>query len=113
MGLNTGMNTSQARAEDRNDLKVDVDHNSDRLQLLDIFNKLDGCDIEAAADLTKARGKCTTDPDHISMVGSRLKIRGHLDNISNNCIIGGINDANGKETTVASMISCKDNGRRC
>jgi len=63
---------------------------------------MDGKDIEDAVVLIKARGKCTT--DHISMAGPWLKFRGHLDNISNNCLIGAINDANGKENTVENVL---------
>merc|ERR1712129_460808 len=87
---------------DGSDLKVVVDPNSDRLELLAPFEKWDGKDIEDAVVLIKARGKCTT--DHISMAGPWLKFRGHLGNISNNCLIGAINDANGKENTVENVL---------
>jgi len=107
-GFDPGMDTYQAPAADGSDLKVDVDPNSNRLQLLDPFNKWDGNDIEDAAVLIKARGKCTT--DHISMAGPWLKFRGHLDNISNNCLIGAINDANGKENTVENILTGKEGG---
>jgi len=101
-GFDPGMDTYQAPAEDGSGLKVVVDPNSDRLELLQPFNKWDGKDIEDAVVLIKARGKCTT--DHISMAGPWLKFRGHLDNISNNCLIGAINDANGKENTVENVL---------
>merc|ERR1712129_638237 len=87
---------------DGSDLKVVVDPNSDRLELLQPFSAWDGKDIEDAVVLIKARGKCTT--DHISMAGPWLKFRGHLDNISNNCLIGAINDANGAENTVRNVL---------
>merc|ERR1719445_941711 len=102
-GFDPGMDTYQAPAADGSNLTVNVDPSSDRLQLLDPFKKWDGDDIEDAAVLIKARGKCTT--DHISMAGPWLKFRGHLDNISNNCLIGAINDANGKENTVQNVLS--------
>merc|ERR1712060_120717 len=60
-----------------------------------------GKDIEDAVVLIKARGKCTT--DHISMAGPWLKYRGHLDNISNNCLIGAINDENGKPNSIKNV----------
>lgn len=83
--------------------KVDVDPSSERLQLLEPFQAWDGNDIEGAVVLIKARGKCTT--DHISMAGPWLRFRGHLDNISNNCLIGATNDANGKENAVENVLS--------
>eukprot|EP01084_Bolivina_argentea_P212484 361185_1 len=64
-----------------------------------------GNDIDNASVLIKARGKCTT--DHISMTGSWLKYRGHLDNISNNCLIGAINDSNGKENNILNILTNK------
>ena len=62
------------------------------------YKAWDGSDIEGAPVLIKARGKCTT--DHISMAGPWLKYRGHLDNISNNMLIGAVNDENGKVNSV-------------
>ena len=102
------MDTYQAPAEDGSAFKVNVDPSSERLQLLDPFQKWDGKDIEDAAVLIKARGKCTT--DHISMAGPWLKFRGHLDNISNNCLIGATNDANGKENTVENILTGEEGG---
>jgi aconitate hydratase len=67
-------------------LQVDVASTSNRLQLLEPFKAWSGEDIADAAILIKAKGKCTT--DHISMAGPWLKYRGHLDNISNNMLIG-------------------------
>ena len=102
-GFDPGMDTYQPPAEDGSGLTVKVDPESDRLQLLEPFNKWDGKDIEDATVLIKARGKCTT--DHISMAGPWLKYRGHLDNISNNMLIGATNDENGKENTVENVLS--------
>ena len=85
-GFDPGMDTYQAPAEDGRD----------------------GKDVEDAAVLIKARGKCTT--DHISMAGPWLKFRRHLDNISNNCLIGATNDANGKENTVENILTGSEGG---
>jgi len=107
-GFDPGMDTYQEPAKDGSKLAVSVDPNSERLQLLSPFSAWDGNDIEDATVLIKARGKCTT--DHISMAGPWLKFRGHLDNISNNCLIGAINDANGKENSVENVLSGSEGG---
>jgi len=78
-----------APMEDGSQVEVIVDPNSERLQLLEGFAPWDGKDITGMKLLIKAFGKCTT--DHISMAGPWLKYRGHLDNISNNCLIGAVN----------------------
>ncbi|MBW1882457.1 MAG: aconitate hydratase [Deltaproteobacteria bacterium] len=70
-------------------LQVEVDPNSERLQLLEPFAAWDGKDFERLPLLLKAEGKCTT--DHISMAGPWLRFRGHLDHISDNMFIGAIN----------------------
>jgi len=100
-GFDPGQDTYLPPAEDGSALKVDVSPESDRLQLLEPFAPWDGKDIEDAVVLIKARGKCTT--DHISMAGPWLKYRGHLDNISNNCLIGAINDENGKPNSIKNV----------
>jgi len=87
-------------------VKVEIDPKSTRLQLLQAFNKWNGKDIENAVVLIKTKGKCTT--DHISMAGPWLKYRGHLDNISNNLLIGAINDANGKENCITNVLTNKE-----
>ena len=74
---------------DGTSISVDVSPDSSRLQLLSPFEPWDGQNITGAKLLIKAFGKCTT--DHISMAGPWLRYRGHLDNISNNCLIGAIN----------------------
>jgi aconitase A len=71
-----------------------VDPASKRLQLLEPFKPFDGHDYLRAPILIKCKGKTTT--DHISMAGPWLKFRGHLDNISDNFLIGGTNAENGK-----------------
>lgn len=82
-------NGYQAPAEDGSSIDVVVSPDSQRLQLLTPFAPWDGQNIIGAKLLIKALGKCTT--DHISMAGPWLRFRGHLDNISNNCLIGAVN----------------------
>ena len=82
-------NGYQAPAEDGSGINVVVASDSQRLQLLAPFTPWDGKNIDGAKLLIKALGKCTT--DHISMAGPWLRYRGHLDNISNNCLIGAVN----------------------
>ena len=91
-------NGYQAPASDGSNIDVIISPDSDRLQILAGFNPWDGKDIRHAKLLIKARGKCTT--DHISMAGSWLKYRGHLDNISNNLLIGATNAFNEKTNSV-------------
>ena len=82
-------NGYQAPAADGSGINVAVAPDSQRLQLLAPFAPWDGQNINGAKLLIKALGKCTT--DHISMAGPWLRYRGHLDNISNNCLIGAVN----------------------
>ncbi|KAK7426317.1 Aconitate hydratase mitochondrial [Neonectria magnoliae] len=91
-GYDPGNDTYQAPPKDRASVTVNVAPTSDRLQLLSPFNAWDGKDALDLPILIKAKGKTTT--DHISMAGPWLKYRGHLDNISNNMLIGAINEAN-------------------
>merc|ERR550514_20687 len=105
-GFASGENTYQSPAENGNYLIVSVNSKSERLQLLSPFMKWDGNDIENAVILIKVRGKCTT--DHISMAGPWLKYRGHLDNISNNMLIGAVNDFNGKTNCVKNVLTNED-----
>ncbi len=85
------------------DLVVTVDPESDRLQLLEPFKPWDGAEMTGLPLLIKARGKCTT--DHISMAGPWLKYRGHLDNISNNMLIGAVNDFTGSTNSVLNQLT--------
>ncbi|MDC6480732.1 aconitate hydratase [Flavobacteriaceae bacterium] len=89
--------------EDGSDINVVVDKKSERLQLLHPFKPWDGKNITNARLLIKALGKCTT--DHISMAGPWLRYRGHLDNISNNCLIGAVNAYNEKTNFVKNHLS--------
>jgi aconitate hydratase len=93
----------QAPAEDGSKVVVAVDPASKRLQLLDPFAAWEGTDLKSLKLLIKAKGKCTT--DHISMAGPWLKFRGHLDNISNNLLIGAVNFFNEKTDNVKSQIN--------
>jgi aconitate hydratase len=92
-----------APAADGKKIKVIVDPESSRLQLLDPFTPWDGKDFKGLKLLIKAKGKCTT--DHISMAGPWLKFRGHLDNISDNMLIGAVNSFNDKTNSVKNQIS--------
>jgi aconitate hydratase len=93
----------QAPAEDGTNVQVLVAETSDRLQLLEPFKAWEGSDIHGLKLLIKAKGKCTT--DHISMAGPWLKFRGHLDNISNNMLIGAINFFNEKADSVKNQLT--------
>ncbi len=93
----------QAPAEDGSDIKVIVNPDSQRLQLLSAFPPWEGTDLLGLKLLIKAKGKCTT--DHISMAGPWLKYRGHLDNISNNMLIGAINYFNDKTDCVKNQLT--------
>jgi len=96
-------NGYQAPAEDGSKVNVVVAANSDRLQLLSPFKAWVGEDIQGLKLLIKAAGKCTT--DHISMAGPWLRYRGHLDNISNNMLIGADNAFNGKTNCVKNQLN--------
>lgn len=98
-------NGYQAPAEDGSHLQVKVDVKSDRLQLLDSFGQWDGKDYIGLKLLIKAKGKCTT--DHISMAGPWLKYRGHLDNISNNLLIGAVNAFNDQTNKVKNQLTAE------
>ena len=93
----------QAPAADGSGVNVIVDPKSERLQLLAPFEPWDGQNITGAKLLIKAFGKCTT--DHISMAGPWLRFRGHLDNISNNMLIGAINAFNQKANSVKNQLT--------
>merc|ERR1712137_790525 len=102
-GYDAGVDTYQAPPADRASINVQVSPTSDRLQLLDPFNAWDGKDALDLPVLLKAHGKTTT--DHISMAGPWLKYRGHLDNISNNMLIGAINAENGEANKVYNFTT--------
>ena len=93
----------QAPAEDGSTVQVLVSPESQRLQLLEPFKAWEGTDIKNLRLLIKAKGKCTT--DHISMAGPWLKFRGHLDNISNNMLIGALNNFNDSVDRVKNQLT--------
>lgn len=93
----------QAPAADGSGVEVKVAPDSKRLQLLDPFPEWEGTDLKGLKLLIKAKGKCTT--DHISMAGPWLKFRGHLDNISNNLLIGAVNYFNDKTDNVKNQLT--------
>jgi aconitate hydratase len=102
-GFDVEDNGYQAPAEDGSAVQVIVSPTSDRLQLLEPFSPWDGKNIIGAKLLIKAEGKCTT--DHISMAGPWLKYRGHLDNISNNMLIGAVNFFNKETNRVKNQLT--------
>ncbi len=93
----------QAPADDGSGIQVIVSPTSDRLQILEPFAPWNGSDLTGLKLLIKVKGKCTT--DHISMAGPWLKYRGHLDNISNNLLIGAINIFNDKTNLVKNQLN--------
>ncbi len=93
----------QAPAQDGSKIQVIVNPSSDRLQLLESFTPWEKKDLTGLKLLIKAKGKCTT--DHISMAGPWLKYRGHLDNISNNMLIGATNFFNEAANKVKNQLT--------
>ena len=93
----------QAPSEDGNKIEINIDPNSNRLQKLKPFEPWDGRDYEELPLLIKVKGKCTT--DHISMAGPWLRFRGHLDNISDNMLIGAVNVFNGETNKTLDPVT--------
>ncbi|XP_072931717.1 probable aconitate hydratase, mitochondrial [Epargyreus clarus] len=102
-GFDPGQDTYEHPPADGSKVQVDVSPTSDRLQLLDPFDKWDGKDLTEMTILIKVKGKCTT--DHISAAGPWLKYRGHLDNISNNMFITATNAENGELNKVRNQLT--------
>ena len=102
-GFDVKDNGYLAPLEDGSSVNVVVEDSSERLQLLTPFKPWDGENLTGAKLLIKAHGKCTT--DHISMAGPWLRFRGHLDNISNNCLIGAVNAYNQKTNFVKNQLT--------
>jgi len=102
-GFAVNDNGYQAPAEDGSDIEVVVDPKSERLQLLTPFAEWDGKDYLGMKLLIKAKGKCTT--DHISMAGPWLRFRGHLENISQNMLIGAVNYFNDESNLVKNQLT--------
>jgi aconitate hydratase len=107
-GYDAGENTYQAPPADRKSVSVQISPESDRLQKLTPFKPWNGEDGLNMPILIKSVGKTTT--DHISMAGPWLKYRGHLQNISNNYMIGAINAENGKANTVKNLYTGEYSG---
>ena len=103
LGFDVIDNGYLAPVEDGSQVQVNVKEDSERLQLLTPFAPWDGENLTGAKLLIKAHGKCTT--DHISMAGPWLRFRGHLDNISNNCLIGAVNAYNQKTNFVKNQLT--------
>jgi len=101
-GFDPGEETYQHPPVDRSGVTVDVNPESERLQLLTPFDRWDGKDLDDLQVLIKVEGKCTT--DHISMAGPWLRFRGHLDNISNNMLIGAVNSENGEANNIKNVL---------
>ncbi len=78
--------------KETDDIEVIIDPNSKRLQRLEPFDEWDGNDFKEIPVIVKAKGKCTT--DHISPAGAWLSLRGHLDNLSDNMLLGAVNAFN-------------------
>lgn len=93
----------QAPAENGKEVQVAVSPESQRLQLLEPFPAWEGTELKGLKLLIKVKGKCTT--DHISMAGPWLKYRGHLDNISNNMLIGAVNFFNNQTDSVKNQLT--------
>ena len=93
----------QSPLNDSSTIKINVSENSERLQLLTPFDKFNNNDFQNLHLLIKAKGKCTT--DHISMAGPWLKFRGHLDNISNNLLLGATNEFNDTVNKVKNQLT--------
>jgi len=102
-GFDVKDNGYQAPAEDGSNIEVAVDPKSERLQLLEPFKAWDGNDYIGMKLLIKAKGKCTT--DHISMAGPWLRYRGHLENISQNMLIGAVNYSNDESNSVKNQLT--------
>ncbi len=92
-----------APTADNSNVKVVVNPDSERLQVLKPFPAWDGKDFTNMPLLIKTKGKCTT--DHISMAGPWLRFRGHLENISRNCLMGAVNAFNDKTNSVLDVLT--------
>lgn len=102
-GFDVKDNGYQEPAKDGSGVLVEVNPDSERLEILTPFTAWNGQNITGAKLLIKAAGKCTT--DHISMAGPWLRYRGHLDNISNNMLIGAVNAYNNETNKVKNQLT--------
>jgi aconitate hydratase len=90
-------------SENPDNVQVIIDPNSDRLQKLEPFKPWNGNDFTQLSLLIKAKGKCTT--DHISPAGSWLRLRGHIDNLSDNLLLGAVNAFNDEVGKAKNMFT--------
>ncbi|MEO6189524.1 MAG: aconitate hydratase [Saprospiraceae bacterium] len=102
-GFDVGDPGFEAPLIDSSHVQISISSDSKRLQLLKPFEKITASQVQNNRVLIKAKGKCTT--DHISMAGPWLEFRGHLENISRNCLIGAINFYNGESNKVLNLIT--------
>jgi len=102
-GIDEGDNGYVAPSPEGKDVEIIISPDSKRLQLLEPFDRFDAGNYADMPLLIKASGKCTT--DHISMAGSWLRFRGHLENISDNLLMGAINSFNGKANSVLNQLT--------
>lgn len=102
-GFDPGESGYVAPPEVGSEVKIQVDSESERLQLLEPFDPWKGEDLDDFPVLVKAKGKCTT--DHISPAGPWLRFRGHLDNISNNMFTGAVNAFTGETGTGKNVLT--------
>ncbi|HBC78042.1 MAG TPA: aconitate hydratase [Bacteroidales bacterium] len=93
----------QKLSKDKRAVSVKIEPSSERLQALEPFPEWDGSDFTGLNLLIRVKGKCTT--DHISMAGFWLKFRGHLDNISNNYMIGAVNSFNDQTNKILNQVT--------
>lgn len=105
LGYDAGEDTYQAPPLDSSSVHVEISPGSDRIQLLEPFSPWDKMPLNNLQILIKVKGKCTT--DHISMAGPWLYYRGHLDNTSNNMLIGAINVENNKPNCIFNKVTMK------
>ena len=100
-----GLNTENKKRQNNPNPKIEIviDKDSKRLQLLKPFDKFNINDFNNMPLLIKVKGKCTT--DHISMAGPWLKFRGHLENISDNMLMGAVNFFNDKTNSVFNQLN--------
>jgi aconitate hydratase len=95
--------TAPPPPEERDSIAIQINDSSERLQRLAPFQPWSGKDFTSCVVLIKAKGKCTT--DHITPAGPWFRFRGHLDNISNNTLIGAVNAETDKINTVTNWLT--------
>ena len=102
-GFVVAENVYVSQSENPEEVRVMVDPNSDRLQKLEPFKPWDGNDFNELSLMLKAKGKCTT--DHISPAGPWLRLRGHLDKLSDNLLLGAVNAFSNEVGKAKNMLT--------